>query len=446
MAFPILLQKNKSEKICLTKETTTILETSAVLKEETSIIDPTFIINVSIADINEVNYVTVVAFRRSYFVINVISITNDLVELVCHVDVLSSFASEIKANTGIVYRQENDWNLYLNDGVIQAYQNPIVTTQLFPKGFTESNYVLVCAGSRNIGGIEIGDGGTITVGEDGEAGIGGNASKTTSGLIDYCYAQLGKPYWMGTFGNTASADLLAANRRRLGEQYYPDPGVPAFTSQFGERVHDCVGLIKGYRWSDTPTSAPQYVVSEDVNVEGLYSQCTTRGNVDFSHTETAHLIGMCVFDSSLTHVGVYVGNGKIIEAQGHAYGIVMNEAYDRRGKFTLWGIPDWLKVTTPMDGGVSTVIEAQPQDTTVIAGNTAYMRVAASGFGLQYQWQVSMDGGSTWRNSGLASGRTNTWYSGTTLSMDGEVFRCMITDLWGRVIYSNTAILTVTSP
>ena len=97
MAFPILLQKNKSEKICLTKETTTILETSAVLKEETSIIDPTFIINVSIADINEVNYVTVVAFRRSYFVINVISITNDLVELVCHVDVLSSFASEIKA-------------------------------------------------------------------------------------------------------------------------------------------------------------------------------------------------------------------------------------------------------------------------------------------------------------------------------------------------------------
>ena len=39
-------------------------------------------------------------------------------------------------------------------------------------------------------------------------------------------------------------------------------------------------------------------------------------------------------------------NGKIIEAQGHAYGVVENTAYDRRGKFTLWGVPNWLQITT----------------------------------------------------------------------------------------------------
>lgn len=346
MAFPILLQKNNSEQISLTKDLTTIFETTAVLKDETSIIDPVFVLECSIEDVAEVNYLTVSAFRRSYFVNNVTSIAHGLVELTAHVDVLSSFADEIKANKGIVFRQENNWNLYLNDGVIQAYQNPIVTTQAFPKGFTEQNFVLVCAGSRNIGGVYIGDGGSIDTSFPEEAGAGNNTSKTTAGLVNYCRAQLGRPYWFGTFGNIADQNLLDYKRNDYPD-YYPDPGSPAFTSQFGERVHDCVGLIKGYRWSDTPTSTPQYVASQDVDVRSLYSQCNKmHGNVDFSITSTQHIIGMCVFDSALTHVGVYVGNGKIIEAQGHAYGVVENNAYDRRGKFTLWGIPDWLKITT----------------------------------------------------------------------------------------------------
>ena len=346
MAITILLQKNKSEKIALTKDLTTILEiTSAVLKEETSIIDPSFIIEAELSSIAEVNYITVASFRRSYFVLNMRSITNDLVELNCHVDVLSSFASEIKANKGIVYRQENKWNLYLNDGVIQAYQNPIVTTQAFPKGFTESNYVLVCAGSRNIGGVSTGSGGSITPDPDGGGGAGNTSSKTTAGLVNYCRAQVGKPYWFGTFGNIADQSLLDYKRVQYPD-YYPNPGSPDFTTQFGQRVHDCVGLIKGYWWSDTPTSTPVYVASEDVDVKSLWSYCSLHGNVDFSITSTQHLVGMCVFDSGLTHVGVYVGNGKIIEAQGHAYGVVQNDAYDRRGKFTLWGVPNWLQITT----------------------------------------------------------------------------------------------------
>lgn len=344
MAVSILLQRNNSERICLTKDVTTVAEITGVLKDETSIIDPSFVLEVSLSDIAEVNYITVADFRRSYFVLNMVSLTNNLVQLNCHVDVLSSFASEIKANKGIVFRQENNWNLYLNDGVIQAYQNPIVTTQMFPKGFTESNYVLVCAGSRNLGGVYIGEGGSVDVDSDGSSGMGNNTSKTTIGLANYCKAQVGKPYWMGTFGNTATADLLTYNRERLGLEFYPDPGVPDFTTQYGQRVHDCVGLIKGYRWSETPTSPPVYVQAQDVDVRGLYGQCSkNHGAIDFGITGLTYTIGMCVFNSDLTHVGVYVGNGKIIEAQGHAYGVVENNAYDRRYKFTLWGIPDWMK-------------------------------------------------------------------------------------------------------
>lgn len=346
--FPITIQKNNSEPIHLTKDLTDILSTYVWLKEDTSIIDPVFVLEATLSDLVEANYVTVPTFGRSYFITNITSITTNLVELTCHVDVLSSFADEIKANKGIIFRQENDWNLYLNDGVIQAYQNPIITTQLFPKGFTQQNFVLVAAGSRGIGSIGVGQGGSIDIDVSDGGGAGNTSSKTTAGLIAYCKAQIGNPYWFGTFGNIASQALLDYKREQY-PTYYPDPGSPDFTTQFGQRVHDCVGLIKGYRWSDTSTSAPQYVISEDVDVRGLYTQCNRmRGNVDFAITSTVHLEGMLVFDAAMTHVGVYIGNGKIIEAQGHAYGVVQNNAYDRRAKFTLWGVPDWLQVTTSM--------------------------------------------------------------------------------------------------
>lgn len=342
----LIIQENRSEIISLTKDLVDILQTPFTLKDETSIIDPVFVINCPLDSLFRANYLTAPSLGRKYFIQDIVSMTNDLVELTCHVDVLSTYASEIRANKGIIFRQQNDWNLYLNDGVIQAYQNPIVTTQKFPKGFTQQNYVLVCAGSRNIGGVVIGDGGSIDTTYPEEAGGGNLDSKTTSGLVNYCKAQVGKPYWYGTFGQIATADLLDW-RRADYEAYYPDPGSPAFVDQIGQRVHDCVGLIKGYRWSQTPTSVPQYVAAQDVDVKGLWSQCNKlHGNVDFSYTSNLHLIGMCVFDSSLTHVGVYIGNGRIIEAQNHANGVVNNDAYARRAKFTLWGVPDWLKITT----------------------------------------------------------------------------------------------------
>ena len=45
-------------------------------------------------------------------------------------------------------------------------------------------------------------------------------SKTASGLVAYCQAQLGLPYWWGTFGNTASASLLAYKKKQYPSYYY----------------------------------------------------------------------------------------------------------------------------------------------------------------------------------------------------------------------------------
>lgn len=157
-------------------------------------------------------------------------------------------------------------------------------------------------------------------------------SKTNAGLVEYAVTQLGKPYWWGTFGQTASAALLAQKRSQYPEHYTADD----FESQFGKRVHDCVGLIKGYLWSDTAQSAPVYCAAQDVAVSGLYMSCHESGSID-TMPDTP---GVCVFMRDMSHVGVYIGDGDVVEATGHARGVVKTKLAGRG--WGLWGKPRWI--------------------------------------------------------------------------------------------------------
>lgn len=147
MAFNITLQTNKSEENKLDKRLIDIMTVSGELKTETSIIDPVIVIECNLAAVTECNYMTIPQFGRSYFVNNIRSVRTGLVEFSCHVDVLSSFKSQIRGNRAIIKKQENDWNLYLNDGTFKVYQNPMVLTKAFPSGFTTQEFVLAVAGS-----------------------------------------------------------------------------------------------------------------------------------------------------------------------------------------------------------------------------------------------------------------------------------------------------------
>lgn len=148
MAFTIVLQRNDSENNRVDKTLTDLLTLSGTLRAECSIIDPTFQVAADLAALTGCNYCTVQAFGRSYFVRNIISVRAGLVELVCHVDVLSSFAAELRANKGVVRRAESAdlFNLYLNDGSLAAYQDPYILTEPFPGGFSGNCFVLAVAG------------------------------------------------------------------------------------------------------------------------------------------------------------------------------------------------------------------------------------------------------------------------------------------------------------
>ena len=342
-AFDVIIQRNNSENMHVTKDLTDIETFSGWLREACSIIDPVIVFEEPVTSFATANYMTIATFARSYFITEIVSLTAQLTEVHAHVDVISSFADEIKANKGIVLRQANDWNLYLADDVIRCYANPIIHTMAFPSGFDGESYVLLVAGRRNTG-VDVGQGGTLSGNGIDGGGAGNSDSKTTSGLLAYATAQIGRPYWFGTFGNTSGADLLAYKRAQYPDMYDTSiVGGEAFEDQYGKRVHDCVGLIKGYRWSATPTDPPTYNASQDVNVQGLYAQCTRkRGTIDRNDL-TGIPIGAVLFYGNFDHCGVYAGSGNIIECRGHAYGVVTTTLTSRTS-FTLWGVPDWMQV------------------------------------------------------------------------------------------------------
>ena len=69
----------------------------------------------------------------------------------------------------------------------------------------------------------------------------------------------------------------------------------------------------------------------------MKANCSERGTLE----TMPDIPGVLVFMPG--HVGVYVGNGKVIEARGHAYGVVETNLVGRGWK--EWGKLDWIEYT-----------------------------------------------------------------------------------------------------
>ena len=144
----IIMQRNDSEPNALDKTLTTIATLTGQLRDQTSIIDPVILITGDVSTYAGCNYMTIPDFGRSYFIRNITSVRTGLLSVSAHVDVLSSFKTQIRANSAILRRSEKNWNLYLNDGSLQTYQYPAVLPKLFPSGFPSSKqYILAIAGT-----------------------------------------------------------------------------------------------------------------------------------------------------------------------------------------------------------------------------------------------------------------------------------------------------------
>lgn len=141
----IILYQNTSPANMVNKSPTQVGVLEGILRAPTSIINP--VISIEYTNPTGFNYIYIQEFGRYYFV-NGMSIESDkLIVLSAHVDVLKTYASAIPNFNAVVKRNENKFNLYLDDGIFKAYQNTKHKVIQFPYGFTEYSYILALAGN-----------------------------------------------------------------------------------------------------------------------------------------------------------------------------------------------------------------------------------------------------------------------------------------------------------
>ena len=142
-------------------------------------------------------------------------------------------------------------------------------------------------------------------------------------------ADKGWGYVWGTYGTVLSPDFLESKIIQ-----YPDEvgGKEDFIREnwLGKRTADCVGLIKGYSWYDT-TSQMTILVSNgmpDIGADTMYENATEKGTID----TIPEIPGLAVWKEG--HIGVYIGDGKVVEAYGTTSGVIRSELAN--GGWTHW--------------------------------------------------------------------------------------------------------------
>lgn len=143
MSFTVKFCNSSSPREKIGKSLTSGSVFSCSLKEGTSVYRPTLLIK-SDADVSSYNYMQIPQFNRSYFIEDCVLI-NGLWEVTGHVDVLETYKAQILNNDAVIKRQQNKYNLYLDDPDFRVYNNESIQTLQFPSNnFMKSlQYILV---------------------------------------------------------------------------------------------------------------------------------------------------------------------------------------------------------------------------------------------------------------------------------------------------------------
>ena len=168
------------------------------------------------------------------------------------------------------------------------------------------------------------------------AGFTDKTTKNNLDLVKWCENAYknGWGYVYGGYGQVCTkqyldqqASLFPGNNeaggemRQVGEKW------------LGKKVCDCIGLIKSYAWYNADSG--EIVAGSngftDCGANSIWSSVTESGPI----SNMPDTPGLAVWMDG--HIGVYIGNGEVIEAQGTAYGVVKTELNGR-------GWTKWLKI------------------------------------------------------------------------------------------------------
>ncbi len=154
------------------------------------------------------------------------------------------------------------------------------------------------------------------------------ATANANALVSFVISakESGWGYVYGAQGQLYTKQLAEdwAAKKRSGRDY--EYFVVKCAKWFGRTVVDCSGLIiEAYR-----NQIPGY---GDKSANTLFSKCVQTGMLN----TIPEIPGLCVWRSG--HIGMYIGNGKVVEAGGTNIGVVVSElkAPATTKRWTNWG-------------------------------------------------------------------------------------------------------------
>lgn len=157
---------------------------------------------------------------------------------------------------------------------------------------------------------------------------------TAQQLADFCVMvyNRGTPYWYGTCWYPCTYNLLDRKKTQY-PNHYTESRMPKYEEAIaqGKYCCDCVGMIKGFFWSSNNTEATKTGRNgcPDLNANDFFDLCKEKGDI----STIPNIPGLAVWQSG--HIGVYIGDGWVIEARGYAYGVQKTDVTKRNWK--KWG-------------------------------------------------------------------------------------------------------------
>lgn len=145
MAFTVSFGTTNSEKRALDKNISTVVSVTGTLRNESSVINPSILVQASAGTLAGCNYMEISTFGRKYFITDIVAVSDKLSMVSGHCDVLATYASQIRQNQAILSRSANNWNLYLNDGSFKVTNKTRVSCQKFPASFTRESSIIMVA-------------------------------------------------------------------------------------------------------------------------------------------------------------------------------------------------------------------------------------------------------------------------------------------------------------
>lgn len=163
------------------------------------------------------------------------------------------------------------------------------------------------------------------------AGYTDPSTKNNLDLVQWAI-QAEKNHWgyvWGTFGDVFDSALYAYKL----QQYPKEVGKYSdfiTANWLGGRTADCVGLIKGYSWLDIETLEVGYGTNgmPDIGADSMYYNASEKGSI----STIPDIPGLAVWHAG--HIGIYIGNGEVVEAKGTKLGVIRSNLAD--GNWTHW--------------------------------------------------------------------------------------------------------------